>query len=238
VTNPAPFFTFHDVVKSFGGPQPLKISRFEFHAGDRVVLSGLDTLAAEMFMHVLTGAALPEAGRVEVFGASTDAITTDTAWLASLDRFGLVSNRAVLLDQSTVAENLALPLTLSIDPMAPAVRAEVEHMAADVGLAADRLDAPAGGMSPVERMRAHLARAIAIGPAVLLLEHPTATLDGDAAAFGATLNTLSERRGLPWLAISNDEAFCRASGGRAMRLNMDSGDVRPAGGGWRRWFSR
>ncbi len=201
------------------------------------MLSGLDALAAEMFMHVLTGAALPEQGTVDVFGRLTRDITTDTAWLASLDRFGLVSNRAVLLDQSTIAQNLALPLTLSIDPMEASVRADVERMAGDAGLSPSRLDAPAGTMTPVERMRAHLARAIASGPDVLLLEHPTATLGPDAGPFGDTLRRLSERRHLAWLAISDDEVFRRASGGRALQLNVSTGVVRPNRASWRRWFS-
>lgn len=237
MTASRPLFTFDRVVKPLGGPVPLRIARLEFSAGDRVVVAGLDAMAAEMFMHVLTGAALPETGRVEVFGTATHDITTDTQWLTSLDRFGLVSNRAVLLDQSTIAQNLALPLTLSIDPMADDVRAQVEQMAAEVGLAADRLDAPAGTMNAEERMRVHLARAIALAPDVLLLEHPTMTLGAAATAFGSTLRTLSDTRGLSWLAISDDEAFSRAAGGRALRLNPATGEVRPVGGFWRRWFS-
>lgn len=237
MTSAPPLFTLNGVVKPFGGPVPLRIARFQFAAGDRVILAGLDALTAEMFMHILTGAALPESGRVEVFGRATDQIETDTDWLASLDRFGLVSNRAVLLEQSTIAQNLALPLTLSIDPMAADVRAAVERMAADVGLPSSRLDAPAGTMTPVERMRAHLARAIATNPDVVLLEHPTATLGEGGAAFGETLRTLSEARGLAWFAISDDELFARASGGRALRLNPSTGEVRAAGGFWRRWFT-
>ncbi|MBP6715574.1 MAG: ATP-binding cassette domain-containing protein [Acidobacteria bacterium] len=233
----SPLFAFTGVVKPYGGPQPLKISQLSFVAGDRVVLAGLDDLAAEMFMHVLTGAALPESGRIEVFGQSTHDIATDTQWLASLDRFGLVSNRAVLLDQSTMAQNLALPMTLSIDPMADDVRAAVERMASDVGLAADRLDALAGTTTPEERMRVHLARAIALTPDVLLLEHPTTSLGESAAAFGESLRALADARGLSWLAISNDVAFQRASGGRVLHLDSATGRVRPAGGSWWRWFS-
>ena len=230
-----PLFSFEDVIKPFGGPVPLRISRFSFAPGDRVVLSGMDAMAAEMFMHVLTGAALPETGRVEVFGRSTRDIATDTEWLAALDRFGLVSNRAVLLDQSSIAQNLALPLTLSIDPMADDIRAAVERLATDVGLPASRLDAPAGSMTPEERMRAHLARAVALEPEVLLLEHPTATLGAAAAAFGRSVRALSETRAVSWLAISDDEAFARASGGRVLRLNPSTGVVQRAGGWWRSW---
>lgn len=233
----APFFVFDNVVKPFGGAAPLRVARLALAAGDQIVLSGLDALAAEMFMHVLTGAALPEQGTVHLFGRPTHAMATDTDWLAALDHFGLVSNRAVLLEQSTIAQNLALPITLSIDPMAEDVRARVERLAGEVGLAPGRLDAPAGTMTADERMRAHLARAAAPDPEVLLLEHPTVTLSGGGAAFGETLRALSASRGLSWLAISDDEDFARASGGRSHRLNPSTGDVRAAGGFWRRWFT-
>lgn len=240
MTAAPPFLSLRDIVKPFGGPQPLRIARFDLAEGEHVVLSGLDALAAEMFIHVLTGAALPEDGRVEVFGQSTHDIQTDTAWLASLDRFGLVSNRAVLLDQSSIAQNLALPMTLSIDPMADDVRAAVEQLAAEVGLPKARLDAPGGSMTPDERMRAHLARAIATNPVVLLLEHPTTSLPQGAAAFAETLRAMSDARGLAWLALSDDEAFQRASGGRVLRVDPQTGDVRPAGGSrpkWLKWLT-
>jgi len=237
VTTSLPFISLSGVVKPFGGPEPLRIASLELGTAEHVVLSGLDALAAEMFIHVLTGAALPGAGRIEIFGQSTHDIQTDTAWLASLDRFGLVSNRAVLLDQSTIAQNLALPMTLSIDPMAADVREVVGRLAAEVGLPAARLDALAGTMNPDERMRAHLARAIATDPVVLLLEHPTASLGAGGAAFGETLRAMSDARTLAWLAISEDEAFARASGGRVLRLNPSTGALHPAGGFWRRMFT-
>ena len=107
---------FDGVVKPYGGATPLTVPRLSIGPVDRLVLSGLDAGAAEMFTHLLTGAALPETGRVSVFGQDTRAIRTDTEWLTSLDRFGLVSNRAVLLDQSSIAANLALPFTLANPP--------------------------------------------------------------------------------------------------------------------------
>ena len=49
-------------------------------------------------MHLVTGAAVPDEGAVVVAGRDTRDIATDTEWLASLDRFGIVTDRAVLLD--------------------------------------------------------------------------------------------------------------------------------------------
>ena len=53
-----------------------------------------------------------------IFGRATSAIADSADWLATVDRFGIVSERVVLLDQFTAAQNIAMSLTLDIDPMA------------------------------------------------------------------------------------------------------------------------
>ena len=80
--------------------------------GALVALMGLDGAGAEMFVNLVTGAMLPDDGQVRVFGFDTAAITDGDEWLRTLDRFGILSDRAVLLDELTVAQNLAMTLTL------------------------------------------------------------------------------------------------------------------------------
>jgi ABC-type lipoprotein export system ATPase subunit len=206
---------------------PLRLRHLVVAAGDRRVIAGLDRGAAEMFVLLVTGAALPDEGTVRINGRDTREISTDTAWLASLDRFGIVTERAVLIDKLPIQANLALPLTLSIDPMTDLVRAHVERLADEVELARARLSAPAASLTASERLRLHLARALALDPGVLLLEHPTTTL-GEAparAAFGETLRAVAERRGIGWVALSDDVEFAQRSGGERHRLMAETGEV-------------
>ncbi len=127
---------------------------------DRLALSGFDAAPPRLFVHLVTGAALPDEGDVSVDGHNTRDIATDTEWLASLDRFGIVTERAVLIDALPIAANLALPLTLAIDPMPEDVRASVEALAARVGLRAERLgDAGRDAHGRGTRARASGARA-------------------------------------------------------------------------------
>jgi branched-chain amino acid transport system ATP-binding protein len=234
---PAPIVEIAGLKKQIGGPRPLHIAEFRVEASDRIVLAGLDAAQAEMFVHLVTGAALPDEGDVRVYGRSTRDIATDTEWLASLDRFGLVSDRAVLFEAMPAAASLGLPITIAIDPMPPDVRARVDALGADVGLDADRLDMPASSLTPAERLRLHLARAAAHGPRLLLLEEPTSRLQADAErrAFGETLRRLSDRRGLGWLAVTNDDVFARASGGERLTLRAASGAVEAARRGLWAW---
>lgn len=234
-----PLIELTGVVKSGPSLGPLRVERFAVDKGDRIVVAGLDATAAEVFLNLITGAAVADEGSVRIAGADTKSIATDTEWLRSLDRFGIVTDRAVLVGALSVASNLALPLTLSIEPMADDVRRKVEQLAAEVGLPPARLQDAAGTLDVHERARAHLARAIANNPEVLLLEHPTANFTSTDASrdFGNALARLAAGRALGWVALSNDDAFARASGATRVRLDAASGRVRGAGGFWRSLFT-
>ena len=235
-TGPAPIIHIAGLRKQFSGLRPLRINALSVSAGDRITLHGLDAEAAEMLTLLITGASLPDEGTVAICGRDTRDIQTDTEWLTSLDVFGMVTTRAALMDSVALEGNMALPFTLSIDPLLPEVRQAVESLAAEVGLPADLLPAPVHKLGEAERARVHLARALALNPQVLLLEHPTARLTSDeATAFGRSLAGISERRHQAWLAISEDEAFAAAAGGRRCRLAPASGEITAVRRGWRLW---
>jgi ABC-type transporter Mla maintaining outer membrane lipid asymmetry ATPase subunit MlaF len=230
----APLVELIAVRKDYAGPRPLRIRQLSLRKGDRIVLTGLDAGGAEVFVHLITGAALADEGDVRIAGADTRAIATDTEWLASLDRFGIVTDRAVLIDRLPIAANLALPLTLAIDPMSAETRRQVAGLATEVGLHSERLDQPASRLTRDERVRAHLARALALNPSLLILERPTAGVDDreHARALGVTLRALSLARGLGWIALTDDDAFARASGGTRLRLEPETGEL-VADGFWK-----
>ncbi|HVQ42975.1 MAG TPA: ATP-binding cassette domain-containing protein [Vicinamibacterales bacterium] len=233
-----PLIELRGVVKAYQALRPLRITEFVIAATDRLALSGLDAGAAEMFVHLVTGASVPDEGSVKVAGRDTRDIATDTEWLTSLDRFGIVTHRAVLLDGMSVAANLALPITIAIDPLAAEIRQRVEKDAAAVGLEAELLDTPVGNLTTEQRLRLHLSRAAANGPQFLLLEHPAAQLEDAAAAArtGKVLRAISEARGFGWLSIGEDEAFAEAAGATRISVTPATGVVAAAKSGWRRWF--
>lgn len=240
----APLIEFRNVTKAHlglglgVGSVPLRVTGFAVARPDCRILAGFDAGAAEMFVNLVTGAALPDEGDVLIAGRSTREIATDTEWLASLDRFGLVTERAVLLESLAVSANLALPLTLAIESMPAEVRHRVERLAVEVGLGQARLADKASTLVAGERLRVHLARALALDPLMLLLEHPTNRLDPAASTeFGRTLKHLSAARGLGWIALTDDDAFARAAGGTRLRLDAETGKLREDGF-WKRIWSK
>ncbi len=204
------------------------MNNLSIEAGERVALSGLDAGAAEVLVNLVTGASLPDEGDVVVADRSTASISDGDAWLAWLDRFGIVSPRAVLLDAATLLQNLAMPITLDIDPVQPDVKARVVELAREAGIDAATLDRPIAALDAAVRMRAHLVRAVALDPSLLILEHPTAGLAaGEGKPFGEVVARVAGARNLATLIISEDEAFSTAAATRRLALQSATGDLKP-----------
>lgn len=224
---------FSGVVKNYGGLRPLRLGELTIATGERVALGGVDAGGAETLVNLVTGAVLPDQGQVTVMGTNTAAIADGDQWLASLERFGIVSPRAAMLDGATFLQNLALPLTIAIDAIDPETKRRVEALATEAGLSLDRLGAPLGTASPEERLRAQLARALAFDPALLLLEHPTAPLPRNRAApLGRDLAALVTRRGVTALAITEDADFSRPFASRWLNVKPATGEIVAAKRGW------
>src|SRR4051794_5042112 len=110
-----------DVEKAYGGLRPLRIRELRVAAGSRAMLVGFDRPAAETLVNLVTGATLPDKGEVQSLGVPTATIVDSEAWLSFVERFGIVSDRVVLLGAMTVTQNLALSFDLDLDPVPPEV---------------------------------------------------------------------------------------------------------------------
>jgi putative ABC transport system ATP-binding protein len=228
-----PVLQLANVRKNYQGLRPLRLRELVVLPGEQVALSGFDAGAAEVLVNLVTGASVPDEGEVRVLGDRTADVTNGDDWLASLDRFGIVSPRAVLLDAVSALQNIAMPFTLQIDPIPPDVAPRVHALAADVGIPQERLNDPIANLSNDLQMRIHLARAVALDPALLILEHPTATLPRDAARpFGRMVRSVTTARGVTTLIISEDAAFSEAAASRRLELKGATRELKPVRRGW------
>jgi ABC-type transporter Mla maintaining outer membrane lipid asymmetry ATPase subunit MlaF len=229
-----PVLELSDVSKDYRGLRPLRIASFRVAAGERVAILGLDETAAEVFISLVTGASLPDRGEVRLFGRSTAAIADSADWLSVVDRFGIVSSRAVLLDTLTVAQNLAMPFTLDVDPLAPDVRERTEALAEEVGLPDATRDRPVGELDASGRFRVRLGRALALDPAIVVIEHPTAELSGqDVAAVAARCRDVALARKTATITLTADRDFGERVANRVLALQPATGRLSGAG-----WLSR
>ena len=223
------------ISKDYRGLRPLRIAELRVAAGEHVAILGLDRAAAEVFVNLATGATLPDAGQVRVLGRPTSAITDGADWLATVDRFGIVSTRAVLFDRLTVIQNLAMPFTLDIEPPPDDVRARAETLAREVCLPESSWTRPVAALEATAALRVRFGRAIALDPAVLLLEHVSGVVGRDeVAGLGAEMRAVAARRGAALVAATTDEAFAHAVAARVLTLEPATGRLKE--GPRRRWF--
>ena len=227
-----------DVVKMYGALRPLRVRELVLHAGESVALTGVDGPAAAVLADLITGAVLPDQGDVVAFGASTAALSNGDTWLQALERFGILSERAVLLDAMSVSQNLALPFSVELNPISASVMADVLRLVAEVGCAASVLALRVGDADPLLRARVRLARALATGPHLLLAEHPNALVSADqTAALAADLARVTAARGIAALTLTADLRFARSVASRVLRVNPATGAVTNVPT-WATWFGR
>ena len=229
----APALAIAGLTKDYRGLRPLRIQQLTVSHDASVAILGFDQASAEVFVNLVTGATLPEAGTVHVFGQPTSAIADGDEWLQTLDRFGIVTERAVLLDHLTGIQNLAMPFTLDIEPPPDPVRARAEAIALEVGLPPASWSAPVADLDAPARARVRLGRALAADPALLILEHASAGLAPAAAvALGADVRTIAAKRGIALVAASADESFAHAVATQVLTLEPASGRLAERRRGW------
>jgi len=228
-----PVLELRDVSKDYHGLRPLRIASLRVAPGEQVALVGFDQSTAEIFVNLVTGASLPDRGVIRLFGRATTEITDSADWLTVVDRFGIVSRRAVLLEALTVVQNLVMPYTLEVEPPSAEHRERAMALAREVGLAETTFDRPVGELDTAGMFRARMARAVALDPAVVLFEHPTAGVEPDALAdLAARCRAVASARRIATVVLTADRAFAAASASRVLTLEPATG--RLASG----WLSR
>jgi len=178
----------------------------DMRAGEITALVGPSGAGKTTLLRCIVRLDEPASGRVLIDGE--DAGTLDPCALRR--RVGLVMQAPVMLP-GTVRENLAYGLGATDD------RA-LDAALASTGLAPGFLDRGASELSGGEAARVAIARALARGPAALLLDEPTAALDGASAAAVERLARDLAARGLALLFVTHDEALAGRVAHRAARL--------------------
>ena len=233
----APLIDVLGVSKNYHSLRPLRIERLTLSPGDSIALLGFDQQMAQVMVDLLMGTIVPDAGEVRILGNPTTAIPDGEAWLRLLDDFGLLSERAVLVDQLTAEHNLAMPFSLDLKGMSAEARRDVLALGDEVGLSATELATPVALLGPATRLRIRLGRALALRPRILLAEHPNASLSpDDTPAFAADFSRIIRARRTATLVLTADPAFARAAASQVLTLQPRTGALTPPSG-WRHWFS-
>ncbi|WP_298293594.1 ATP-binding cassette domain-containing protein [uncultured Litoreibacter sp.] len=163
-----------NVAYSYGGGDLLSDISLRLQPGSFHFLTGPSGAGKSTFLKLCYMELTASAGLVQVFGQDVRTLERDQIALARR-RIGVVHQDCQFLDHLTVAENIALPLTVAGRDVA----AEAENLTALidwVGLKNQQSQRPPE-LSGGERQRAALARAVIMGPDVILADEPTGNVD-------------------------------------------------------------
>ncbi len=179
---------------------------FSVERGESVGLVGESGCGKSTLAHCIVGLLAPTTGEVRLAGEPVHGLR-GAALRALRRRAQLVFQDPLgsLDPKMTVGAQLAEPLAVH-GLVARAARAtEVVRLLAEVGLPADALQRYPHAFSGGQRQRIGLARALAVGPELLVADEPVSALDVSVQA--QILNLLMElrqKRSLTLLVVSHD----------------------------------
>lgn len=150
---------------------------FEAYLGEMLYVVGPSGSGKTTMLSMISGILRPDKGSVKVEGTDIWSLSDDAIAEFRLHRIGFVFQDYHLFPRLTTAENVAIPLILQSRDWDDAI-AEAKHDLDIVGLKS-RADLPPVKLSGGEQQRVAIARAIVSRPDILILDEPTASLDGE-----------------------------------------------------------
>jgi putative ABC transport system ATP-binding protein len=165
------------------------------HFGEMLFIVGPSGSGKTTMLSMISGILRPNAGNVKVKGADIWTLNNDQLADFRLNTIGFVFQDYHLFPRLTTAENVAIPLILKQRNWDESI-AQARQYLEIVGLK------NRGEMLPVklsggEQQRVAIARAIISQPQILILDEPTASLDGDTGRMIIAFvkeNILNEKR--------------------------------------------
>lgn len=172
----APIVAVKKLRKTFGSHVVLNGISLNVNRGETLAVLGRSGTGKSVLLRLIIGLEVPDSGSVCIYGQDINGLALDR--MGEIRKsMGFLFQHAALYDSLTVAENVAFPLEHHRRDMSRSERGDrVQQLLAEVGMDADSRKMPSdisGGM----QKRVGLARALVLGPKILLLDEPTAGLD-------------------------------------------------------------
>jgi putative ABC transport system ATP-binding protein len=169
------------VVKWFGEGEAkttaVKDVSIDAYFGEMLYIVGPSGSGKTTLLSILSGILRPNSGSVTVEGADIWKLSSDKLADFRLHKIGFVFQDFHLFPRLTTAENVAIPLILKRGNWNEAI-VEARKYLEIVGLKG-RADLPPVKLSGGEQQRVAIARAIVGKPDIMIMDEPTASLDGD-----------------------------------------------------------
>lgn len=189
-----------------GGENLLSNMTLSLQPGSFHFLTGPSGSGKTTFMRLCFADLLPTGGKMSAFNQDVTTLSRDG--IAGLRRrVGVVHQDPQFLDHLPVAENIALPLTISGQPID---MNELKALLSWVQMSSHARALPPE-LSGGERQRAALARAVVLSPDIILADEPTGNLDWEMSMRLMQLLVELNRSGKTVLIATHDLNLIRAA---------------------------
>jgi putative ABC transport system ATP-binding protein len=212
-----PLIELLDVSRRYGsGPPALEDASLSVRTGEAVAVLGPSGSGKSTLLNLIAGLDRPDSGTVTVDGVRVDRLGEAGAARYRRAKIGMVFQFFHLLDDLSVADNVALPARL-----AGLGRRESQSRAAELleslGIAR-HAEAHPSRLSGGERQRVAVARALMNRPPLLLADEPTGALDSASGEEVSRLLRELNADGQTILVVTHDMALAESCTRRTVRL--------------------
>ncbi len=197
---------FDNVAYSYGGGELLSEVSLRLPPGSFHFLTGPSGSGKTTLLKLCYADLLPTAGRITLFDRDVRSLSRDDI-ARTRRRIGVVHQDCQFLDHLPLAANVTLPLSVSGRDVPVQ---DLTELLTWVGLASVAGQLPPS-LSGGERQRAALARAVIIGPDVILADEPTGNVDWDMSLRLLQLLVELNKMGRTILIATHDLNLIRAA---------------------------
>ena len=155
----------------------VKDVNFDAYFGEILYVVGPSGSGKTTMLSMISGILRPNSGTVKIEDTEVWTLSNDALAEFRLHKIGFVFQDFHLFPRLTTAENVAIPLILQKRPWDEALKEAAVDLEI-VGLK-EKTQLPPVKLSGGEQQRVAIARAIVSRPDILILDEPTASLDGD-----------------------------------------------------------
>jgi multiple sugar transport system ATP-binding protein len=209
-----PSVELRGVTKEYTDVVAVKDLDLRIREGELMCFLGPSGSGKTTTLNLFTGIEQPTDGDVLIDGEVVNDVS------AKARDVTLVFQNLALFDRLTVRQNLGFAPDVRGEPE-DVVRERVRDVAEIVNLPEEKLDQSIGSLTPSERQRVAIGRAIVSDPSILLLDEPMSNLDADEAIdMRGEVKTLQEELGQTAVYVTHDQEEAMSLADRIMVIHQ------------------
>jgi phospholipid/cholesterol/gamma-HCH transport system ATP-binding protein len=194
-----------DVTKRFKGQIVLNRVNLNVEEGSITTILGFSGAGKSTLIRHMLGLLTPDSGEIIVLGKDITKMSHQEV-SSYRKNFGVLFQNAALFDSMSAIDNVAFPLRELTNMSASEISVKAKSLLLTVGIEDKSFNLLPAELSGGMRKRVGLARALVLGPQIMLYDEPTTGLDPITTKIvnNLILDTAKKNKGITSVIISHD----------------------------------